>query len=95
MSSALRSRAFRSLVRSGIALSAGQTQKVDLVLTVGQVTQEIKVSGNVAKVETEGATLSGVVTSKQISNLALNGMNFLGLTFLVPGATISNSQEER
>ncbi|MGO8787253.1 MAG: TonB-dependent receptor [Terriglobia bacterium] len=85
---------FQKLVRSGIALSAGQTQKVDLVLTVGQVTQEIKVSGNVAKVETEGATLSGVVTSKQISNLALNGMNFLGLTFLVPGATISNSQED-
>src|SRR5271157_6120572 len=56
---------FQKLVRSGIPLSAGQTQRVDLALTVGQVTQEVQVTGNVVKVETENATLGNTVTSKQ------------------------------
>ena len=68
---------FQKLERSGIALTAGQTQRVDLALTVGQISQEIKVTGNVAKVETENATVSDVVTSKQIQNLALNGNNVM------------------
>jgi hypothetical protein len=84
---------FQKLERSGIALTAGQTQRVDLVLTVGQITQEIKVTGNVAKVETENGTVSDVVTSKQIDNLALNGNNVMGLEFLIPGAAIGNGQD--
>lgn len=84
---------FEKLVRSGIALTAGQTQRVDLVLKVGQVTEKVEVVGNVAKVETENATVSDVVTSRQIDNLALNGQNVMGLEFLVPGAAIANGQE--
>jgi len=83
---------FEKLVRSGITLEAGQTQRVDMALKVGQVTQEVEVVGNVAKVETESAALSDVVTSKQIDNLALNGENVFGLEFLVPGAAISDGQ---
>ena len=84
---------FQKLVRSGITLTAGQTQRVDMTLKVGQVTQEVEVVGNVAKVETENATVSDVVTSKQIDNLALNGQNVMGLEFLVPGAAIGDGQE--
>ena len=85
---------FEKLVHSGITLSAGQEQRVDLTLTVGQVAQEISVSGNVARVETEDATISDVVTSKQIQNLTLNGLNFGALTFLVPGAVQDNGYGE-
>jgi Carboxypeptidase regulatory-like domain len=85
---------FQKLVHSGISLSAGQTQRVDLTLTVGQVAQQISVSGNVTRVETESATLSTVVTSKQIQNLTLNGLNFGALTFLVPGAVQDNGYSE-
>ena len=77
---------FQKLVRSGITLQVGQTLRVDLQLTVGQVTQEITVTGNVAKVETETAAVSEVITGRQIESLNLNGRNFLGLTMLVPGA---------
>jgi hypothetical protein len=85
---------FQKLVRSGISLSAGQTQRVDLMLTVGQLSQQVQVTGNVTRVETENPTLSTVVTSKQIQNLTLNGLNFLALTFLVPGAVQDQSQDE-
>ena len=81
---------FEKLEHSGITLTAGQTQRVDLTLTVGSVTQQVQVSGNVARVETESAAISDVVTSKQIENLNLNGLNFGALTFLVPGAVQNN-----
>jgi len=85
---------FEKLVRTGITVEAGQTQRVNMALKVGQVTEQVEVVGNVAKVETENATISSVVTSQQISNLTLNGLNFLALTFLVPGAVQDNSQPE-
>jgi hypothetical protein len=83
---------FQKIVRSGITLTAGQLQRVDLTLTVGQVSQQVEVVGNIAKVETESATISDVVTSKQIDNLALNGENIMALEFLIPGAAITDSQ---
>jgi len=85
---------FQKLVRSGINISAGQTQRIDVTLTVGQISQEVQVQGNAVKVETEHATLSEVVTSNQIAELTLNGQNFLGLTFLVPGAVQGQGQDE-
>ena len=81
---------FQKLARSGITLMVGQTQRVDLQLTVGQVTQEVSVVGNLVQVQTENATISGVVSGKQIQDLELNGRNFVTLALLVPGAVPDN-----
>ncbi len=81
---------FQKLVRSGITLSVGQTLRVDLQLTVGQVSQEVTVTGNATRVETETAAISDLVTGNQISNLELNGRNFTVLALLVPGAAPDN-----
>jgi hypothetical protein len=81
---------FQKLTRSGITLQVGQAQRVDMQLTVGQVTQEVSVVGNLVQVQTENATISGVVTGKQIQDLELNGRNFVTLALLVPGAVPDN-----
>src|SRR5215469_3266227 len=60
---------FQRLVRSGITLDVGQTLRVDLTMTVGQVSQEVSVTGNVAKVETETGAISDVVTGTQVAEL--------------------------
>ena len=52
---------FEKLVRTGITLQVGQIQRIDLQLTVGQVTQEVSVTGNVVQVQTETAAISDVV----------------------------------
>jgi len=67
---------FQRLVRTGITLQVGQIQRVDLQMNVGQVSQEVTVTGNVPHVETETGTVSDVVTGKQIADLELNGRNF-------------------
>lgn len=81
---------FQKLVRSGITLQVGQTQRIDMQLTVGQITEQVNVTGNVTKVETEKATVSSVVTNTQIENLSLNGRNWVSLALLVPGAAPDN-----
>jgi hypothetical protein len=81
---------FEKSVRTGVTLSVGQTQRVDLQMTVGQTTQEVTVTGNIPHVETETAAISDVVTGDQIQNLELNGRNFTALALLVPGAAPDN-----
>jgi len=81
---------FQKLVRTGITLTVGQIQRVDMQLQVGQTTQEVTVTGNIPKVQTETAAISDVVTGTQIQNLELNGRNFVTLATLVPGAVPDN-----
>src|SRR5512135_800017 len=77
---------FQKLEQTGISLQTGQYQRVDVVLKVGQVTQEVTVTSNAPVVQTETAAISGVVTGTQVQNLNLNGRNFVTLALLVPGA---------
>jgi hypothetical protein len=84
---------FQRSARTGISLSVGQTLRVDFQMSVGQVTQQVTVTGNLPHVETETATLSDVITGNQIQNLELNGRNFTALALLVPGAAPDNSLE--
>ncbi len=77
---------FQRLVRTGVTLQVGQTLRVDLQMTVGQVSQEVTVSGSAVKVETENATVSDVVSGNQIQDLTLVGRNYQMLSILTPGA---------
>jgi hypothetical protein len=81
---------FQRTAVEGVVLTVGQTQRVDIQMRVGSTSQEVTVTGNVAKVETENATISDVVTSRQIENLNLNGLNFASLETLVAGAVEDN-----
>ena len=76
---------FQRLVREGIVLTVNQVGQVDFGLTVGALAQEVVVRGGVALVETESATISGVVAEKQIKELPLNARDFYQLALLEPG----------
>jgi hypothetical protein len=77
---------FQRLTQTGITLNAGQTQRVDLQLTVGSAQQHVTVVGNIPKVETETGAISGVITGSQVSELSIQARNFANLALLVPGA---------
>ncbi len=57
-------------------------------LQVGQESQVIDVQASEVQVNTEQATVQGVLTSSQIENLPVNGRNFLDLAQLEPGVQI-------
>jgi carboxypeptidase family protein len=76
---------FQRLVREGIALTVNQEAEINLTLRVGSLTQQVVVQGAAPLVETQGATISGVVSGEQIRELPLNGRDFYQLALLQPG----------
>ena len=78
---------FQTTIRSGIELTVGRSAVVDIFLKVGEVSEEITVSGEAALVETREATMSGLVTAQAIADLPLNGRNMVQLTLLEGGVS--------
>src|SRR5262249_13972608 len=80
---------FRSLLRTGISLKVGQNAVVDFALEVGQVSESLTVTGEIAQIETTTATVANVVDEKKVTDLPLNGRDLTQLSFLQPGVTKS------
>lgn len=78
---------FKTATRTGIELQVQQTARIDFGLEVGQVTETIEVSAAAALLTTENATVGAVIEQKRITDLPLNGRNFLSLVALSPNVT--------
>jgi hypothetical protein len=61
-------------------------------LEIGQESTVVEVQGSALQVNTEQATVQGVLTASQIENLPVNGRNFLDLAQLEPGVQIQDGQ---
>jgi len=59
-------------------------------LTLGQSSEVVEVTGSAVAVNTEQATVQGVLSTQQIENLPINGRNFLDLAQLEPGVQIQD-----
>ena len=62
----------------------------NVVLHVGPTTTTVEVEATGVQVNTEQATVQGVITTQQIEELPINGRNFLGLAQLEPGVQIQD-----
>src|ERR1700691_4947277 len=61
-------------------------------LEIAQESTVVEVQGSEVQVNTEQATVQGVLTAAQIENLPVNGRNFLDLAQLEPGVQIQDGQ---
>jgi hypothetical protein len=59
-------------------------------LTLGQSSEVVEVTGSAVAINTEQATVQGVLSTQQIENLPINGRNFLDLAQLEPGVQIQD-----
>jgi len=66
------------------------TASGNMKLELGQSAQVVEVQAAELAVNTEQATVQGVLTSEQIENLPINGRNFLDLAQLEPGVQIQD-----
>lgn len=78
---------FKQFVRAGIVLQVQQAARVDVQMTIGDVSESVSVMADAARLETESATLSKVIDNRSIINLPLNTRNVYNLVFLTPGVT--------
>lgn len=82
---------FNSIVQTTV-VQVGNTATVNAKLAVGQESTVVDVQGTSVAVNTEQATVQGVLTSEQVENLPVNGRNFLDLAQLEPGVQIQDGQ---
>ena len=68
-----------------ITLQVQQTARVDLQLRIGEVTETINVEAYATALQTDNATVGGVIDGNKIVDLPLNGRNFVQLAQLIPG----------
>jgi Carboxypeptidase regulatory-like domain len=80
---------FQTVV-STIPVQVGVISSGNVKLTVGKATEVVEVTGSSVAVNTEQATVQGVLTTEQIENLPVNGRNFLDLAQLEPGVQIQD-----
>jgi hypothetical protein len=73
-----------------VTVQVGVTATGNVKLQLGQSTQVVEVQATAVAVNTQQATVQGVLTSEQIENLPINGRNFLDLAQLEPGVQIQD-----
>lgn len=62
---------FKKFVQNGVILQVNQNAKLNIKLQVGATNEVVEVTGDVAQVDTVGATLGAVETQKRIVDLPL------------------------
>ena len=87
----VQSQGFRTARKTGIDIQISQQAKIDISLQVGEVQQTVEVQSTTPLLQTESATLAGVVGQERIENLPLNGRKFSDLAILTPGVSVSNT----
>ncbi len=78
---------FQTAVRRGITLQVGQEAVIDLALQVGEISEEVVVTGEAPLVNTTSSTLSQMISQDQVSDLPLNSRNLVSLSLIAPGVT--------
>lgn len=77
---------FKTSVITNFVVAVGQTAPLDIHLEIGGASEIVTVvGGGEVQIDRTDQTVSGVVNTRQIQNLPLNGRNFLDLAQLQPG----------
>ncbi len=87
---------FKKFERTGIHLQVDDKLRIDVTLTVGETTETVEVQASTPVIATDSATVGNVVDNRKVTELPLNGRNFLQLNLLVPGANqgVKGSQNQ-
>ena len=76
---------FKSATNDQVEVSIGGVTRSDLMLQVGDVSQSVTVTGASASIQTDSASLGGVIEGLQVQEAPLNGRNVNNLLDFVPG----------
>ncbi len=76
---------FKEFVRTGITLIVGQEAAINIVMQVGNVTEQVTIMAEAPLVDTTGAQVGGLVSSTQVRELPLNGRSFDQLALIQAG----------
>lgn len=79
---------FRPYLREAVTLATGETQRVDVTLTPGDVSETVTVSGGTPLLREATASLGQVISNEKVVGLPLNGRSFISLAALAPAVAL-------
>jgi len=82
---------FQSAVSKDLHLQVDEAREVDFSLVPATVVTTVAVTGDAIAVETANPSLGQVITGQEVSQLPLNGRDFVQLATLTAGATAENN----
>jgi Carboxypeptidase regulatory-like domain/TonB-dependent Receptor Plug Domain/TonB dependent receptor len=85
---------FSTRIQTGITLTVGAQQVLNITMQVGQVTEKVEVTGEAPAVELATSSLGAVVNSTTVAELPLNGRSWADLATLQPGVTAIETQAD-
>jgi hypothetical protein len=77
---------FQKAVADNIVLAVAQQARVNVTMKPGAVSETVEVQASAVSLDTDSATVSQLISQKQVEQLPLNGRNFLNLLFIGAGA---------
>ena len=82
---------FATLTRTGLQALVGQQVQLNLELSPSTVAETVTVTADAPLVNVTSSQLGGNIDSRQLSELPVNGRNFLDLTLLAPGSRANHT----
>lgn len=76
---------FSKHIQSGLKLTVGQVAIADIVMKLGEITEEVEVTAEEALMEITSADISRIVGTQQIVELPISGRNFVDFVLLSSG----------
>ena len=84
---------FRAAKKANVSINVDQIVRADFDLTVGEVSAIVEVESGAVALDTETASIGQVVSQRQVTQLPLNGRNFLQLLSLNGGTVETNGEQ--
>ncbi len=79
---------FQKVTKTGIVVDINQSVRTDVELPVGALTQSVTVQAEVAAIKTDDATVSEVLSTRNVADLPLNGRDPDELALTTPGVIL-------
>jgi hypothetical protein len=82
---------FKRTSHADVLVEVGQTARIDVTMTVGDVTQTVEVTAETPLLQSETSSLGQVVEERKANELPLNGRNVFNLISLAPSVVPQGS----
>jgi Carboxypeptidase regulatory-like domain len=78
---------FGAAEKNGVVLNVNDRARVDFVLKVGSISENVTVEANAVQVQSDSSEVSTVISGQQVAELGVNGRSVYSLYALTPGAS--------
>ena len=86
---------FKALSQKDVEVHVATVATITLGLEIGAATEMVTVEAKAVLLNTENGEVGNVMLSEQVSQLPLNGRNFIELTTLMPGAAVGGGFDNK